>query len=166
MSQCPPRHSKDSSIDCPLAVSESFIRLAISLPSSFGNRRVSFVGVALSLLSSCDYRCSFLRVFRSSSRSCCCRIQTPIVISWRCYHSEISASSPNLLHVSAQEKQVEVLSSSSLTSCSRTSHSLSLALTLDNLCFPAICVSFVCLSLPMPKSEGHLKLFSFHIASL
>ena len=74
--------------------------------------------------------------------------------------------SPNLLHASAQEKQVEVLSFSSLTSDSRTSHSLSLALTSDYLCFPAICVSFVCLSLPMPKSKGRLKLFSFHIASL
>ena len=144
------QHSKDSSIDGPLAVSESFICLAISLPSSFGYWRVSFVG-AFSLSSSC---------------SCCCRKQTPIVISWRRYCSEISASSPNLLHASAQEKQIEVLSPFSLTSGSRTSHSLSLSWTLDYLCFPAICVSFVCLSLPMPKRKGHLKLFSFHIASL
>ena len=105
-------------------------------------------------------------MFHSSSHNCCCRIQTPIVISWRRYRSEIFASSLNLLHASAQKKQVEVLSSSSLTSGSRTSHSLSLALTLDYLCFLAISVSFVCLSLPMPKSKGCLKLFSFHIASL
>ena len=99
-------------------------------------------------------------------RSCCCRIQTPIVISWRHYRSEISASFPNLLHASAQEKQVEVLSFSSLMTGSRTSRSLSPALTLDYPRSPAIRVSFVCLSLPMPKSKGHLKLFSFHIASL
>ena len=68
--------------------------------------------------------------------------------------------------MSAQEKQIEVLSSFSLTLGPKTSHSFSLALTLDYLFFLAICVSFVCLSLPMRKSKGHLKLFSFHIASL
>ena len=59
-----------------------------------------------------------------------------------------------------------MLSSFSLTLGPKTSHSFSLALTLDYLFFLAICVSFVCLSLPMWKSKGHLKLFSFHIASL
>ena len=80
--------------------------------------------------------------------------------------NKVSLKPITLFHVN--KKQVEVFRSSSLRSGSRTSCSLLPTLTSDYLCSLKICVSFVCLSLSMPKSKGRLKLFSstFHIVSL
>ena len=74
--------------------------------------------------------------------------------------NKVSLKPITLFHVN--KKQVEVFSSSSLRSGSRTSRSLLPTLTSNYLCSSEICVSFVCLSLSMPKSKGRLKLFSFH----